>query len=118
MQQVQDTTGTPTQVAPEGLKADQRTPERILQTGLSFWGAKTLLSAVELGRFTELAQDPQSSETLSQRLALHSRSAQDFLDALVALGFLEKEGDRYGNTPETARFLDRNQPSYIGGMLE
>jgi precorrin-6B methylase 2 len=93
-------------------------PEKILQTGLAFWPAKTLLSAIEMGVFTELARGPQAFDTLSARLGLHPRSARDFLDTLVALGFLQREGDRYGNTPETELFLDRKKPSYVGGMLE
>lgn len=94
------------------------TPERILQTGLAFWPSKTLLSAIEMGVFTELARGPEAFDALSGRLGLHPRAARDFLDTLVALGFLERHGDRYGNTPETDLFLDRHKPSYIGGMLE
>lgn len=94
------------------------TPERILQTGLGFWPAKTLLSAVELGVFSELAQGPEPFEALSRRLGLHPRSARDFLDTLVALGFLTRSGDLYTNTPETHQFLDRAKPSYVGGILE
>jgi O-methyltransferase domain/Dimerisation domain len=97
---------------------DQPTPEKILQTGLAFWPSKTLLSAIELGVFTELAPGPQHFDALSGRLGLHPRSARDFLDTLVALGFLQREGDRYGNTPETELFLDRKKASYIGGILE
>lgn len=96
----------------------QLTPEKILQTGLAFWPAKTLLSAIEMGLFTELAHGPESFDSLSGRMGLHPRSARDFLDALVALGFLERTGDRYSNTPETNLFLDRRKPSYIGGILE
>ncbi|PTL84099.1 methyltransferase [Vitiosangium sp. GDMCC 1.1324] len=95
------------------------TPERILQLGLGFWGTKTLLSAVELGLFTVLAEGPQEGAELAERLCLHPRSWRDFLDALVALGMLRRDGDgRYANTPETGTFLDRSQPGYIGGMLE
>ena len=94
------------------------TPDTILQTGMAFWASKTLLSAVELGLFTELAGGPQPLHALSERLALHPRSAHDFLDALVALGFLQRSGDRYANTTETGLFLDRNKPSYVGGILE
>jgi hypothetical protein len=71
-----------------------------------------------MGVFTELAHGPEAFDDLSGRLGLHPRSARDFLDTLVALGFLERTGDRYGNTPETDLFLDRRKPSYIGGMLE
>ncbi len=93
-------------------------PEKILQTGLAFWASKTLLSAIEIGIFSELAHGPQYFDALSGRLGLHPRSARDFLDALVALGFLQRDGEQYANTPETDLFLDRRKPSYIGGILE
>jgi hypothetical protein len=94
------------------------TPERILQTGLGFWASKTLLSAVELGVFTELAREPLDAQALAARLGLHDRSARDFFDTLVALGFLERTDGAYANTAETALFLDREKPSYLGGLLE
>ena len=98
---------------------EQPNPEKILQTGLAFWPAKTLLSAIEMSLFTDLAHHgPERFDSLSGRLGLHPRSARDFLDTLVALGFLNRTGDIYSNTPETDLFLDRKKPSYIGGMLE
>lgn len=98
---------------------EQPNPENILQTGLAFCTAKTLLSAIEMSLFTDLAHHgPESFESLIGRLGLHRRSARDFLDTLVALGFLNRTGDIYSNTPETDLFLDRKKPSYIGGMLE
>lgn len=94
------------------------TPDHILQTGMAFWASKTLLSAVELEVFTELAKEPADLAVLQARLDLHSRGARDFLDALVALGFLRCENGIYQNTPETDLFLDKAKPSYIGGLLE
>jgi hypothetical protein len=85
---------------------------------LAFWPSKTLLSAIEMGVFTELASGAERFEALSGRLGLHPRSARDFLDTLVALGFLTRDGDRYANTVETDLFLDRHKPSYVGGILE
>ena len=93
-------------------------PDHILQVGLGFWASKTLLSAVEMEVFTELAKHPEDLETLRGRLGLHSRSARDFFDALVALKFLERRDGRYYNTPSTDFFLDKRKPSYIGGILE
>jgi hypothetical protein len=90
----------------------------IMQVGLGFWSSKTLLSAVELGLFTTLAKGPMTADEIRERLTLHPRSTRDFLDALVALGFLEREGDRYSNTPDTETFLDRDKPTYLGGILE
>jgi SAM-dependent methyltransferase len=96
------------------------TPDKILQLGSAFWASKTLLSAIELGLFTWLAgKGPQDIESIRQALALHERSARDFLDALVALDMLQRTTDgRYTNTAETEIYLDRNKPSYVGGMLE
>src|SRR5256885_454214 len=94
------------------------TPDHILQIGFSFWACKTLLSAVELELFTELAKHPLERAELQGRLGLHPRSARDFFDALVATGFLERDGDVYRNTPATDLYLDKRKPSYVGGMLE
>jgi hypothetical protein len=90
----------------------------IMQLGLGFWGSKALLSAVELGVFTELAKGPRSVDDLAKKLALHPRGARDFFDALVALGMLKRDNSLYANTPETDLFLDRAKPSYVGGILE
>ncbi len=93
-------------------------PDHILQVGMGFWASKTLLSAIEMGLFTELAGHSEDLETLEGRLGLHRRAARDFLDALVALQFLERREGKYGNTPSSEFFLDKNKPSYIGGVLE
>ena len=94
------------------------TPDGILQLGLAFWGSKTLLTAVEMGLFTSLANGPKDLAALKKEFNLHDRSAKDFLDALVALGMLQRSGEQYSNTPESDLFLDRNKPSYTGGILE
>ena len=100
------------------MSASAPSPDHILQTGLAFWASKTLLSAVEMEVFTELAKGPEDLDSLTGRLGLHRRSSRDFLDALVALGFLERNDGKYSNTPSTDLFLDRHKPSYIGGILE
>src|SRR6202171_830534 len=92
--------------------------DHILQVGLGFWASKTLLSAVEMELFTELAKNPADFDTLQGRLGLHPRSARDFFDALVSLKLLERREGRYYNTPSTDFFLDKRKPSYIGGILE
>src|SRR5262245_22504006 len=109
---------TPTFITGENLRMQPATaqkpaagakpsPEKIMQLGFAFWGSKTLLSAVELGLFTELAKGPQKFADISKKFKLHPRSALDFLDALVALGMLNREGDVYSNTPDTNVFLDK-----------
>ncbi len=90
----------------------------IMHLGLGFQASKTLLSAVELDLFTELAVSPLDAEDLRRRLGLHERGARDFFDALVALGMLERQDGVYSNTPATDLYLDRNKPSFIGEMLQ
>src|SRR4051794_20611190 len=95
--------------------ANQVTPDGIMQLGLGFWGSKTLLSAVELGLFTLLADGPLDAESIRAKLELHPRAMRDFLDALVALGMIARDKDsQYANTPATNEFLDRRKPAYIG----
>lgn len=98
------------------------TPTRIMETGMAFWPAKVLLSAVELGVFTEIGSGARTGEELLKALNLHPRAHPDFFDTLVALKFLERDGDgpgsRYRNTPEAAAFLDRKSPAFLGGFLE
>jgi hypothetical protein len=93
-------------------------PDHILKTGMAFWASKTLLSAVEMELFTELARHPGDLATVQGRLGLHPRAARDFLDALVALGFLRLVDGTYHNSPDADHFLDKAKPSYMGGILE
>ncbi len=97
---------------------DEPTVDYIMQVAFGFWSSKVLLSAVEMELFTELAKEPEDLQTLTGRLGLHLRSARDFLDALVALGFLERTDGKYSNTAATGYFLDKRKPSYAGGLLE
>ena len=95
------------------------TPDRIVKLGLAFRAAKALLSAVELGVFTALAESSLDLDTLRKRVGIDERGARDFFDALVALGMLERdESSRYANTLETDLYLDRQKPTYIGGELD
>lgn len=102
--------------------SDHLDPSYILQTATSFWASKVLLTAVELDLFTVLGDGSMTAAELGEELELHPRGTYDFFDALVALGFLGRDGDgpegRYKNTPSTAAFLDRRSPRYIGGVPE
>jgi SAM-dependent methyltransferase len=97
-------------------------PARILLTATAFWPSKVLLTAIELGLFTELAKKPLDGASLSAALGIRADRSADLFDALVAMGFLNRDGDgkdaTYSNTPDTDLFLDRNKPTYAGGMPE
>ncbi|WP_435623396.1 methyltransferase [Flagellimonas sp.] len=101
---------------------NQINPSKIMQIGMGFWASKTLLTAVNMRLFTHLANGTMTGQEIQNKLALNSRSLFDFLDTLVALGFLNRSGLKenavYGNSDDSALFLDKNKPSYIGGILE
>lgn len=102
----------------------QPDPSKIMQIGMGYWAAKTLLAAVKFGLFTHLAGTKLSGKEIKQRLSLGTtdRHVYDWLDTLVSLGFLQREGimntSVYSNSLDTEVFLDRKKPSYIGGILE
>jgi SAM-dependent methyltransferase len=111
---------TMTTTATSAIKAEvDHSP--ILQTAFAFWSSKVLLSAVEFGLFTQLTDRSLTADELGAELQIHPRGRRDFFDALVAMQFLEREGDgdraRYRNTPATALYLDQESPRYIGGIL-
>lgn len=97
-------------------------PKKILDTGFGFWSSKVLLTAVEMGVFTVLSNKTMTGKELGAALKLHPRGIYDFFDTLVSLGFLRRDGNgpgaQYHNTEETAQFLDKNKPHYVGGILE
>lgn len=96
-------------------------PERILAIVGGVRAAETLFAALELGLFDELAKGPRSVRQLQRALRLDERAVGDFLDNLVTLRLLDREGSGhdaiYLNTREAARFLESNSPSYIGAQL-
>lgn len=97
------------------------TPDRVMQVGMGFWSSKALLCATRLGLFGELAGGARTAGEIRAALGLHGRGLRDFLDALVALGFLERDGlgddAHYRNAPEADAFLDPAKPAYVGGFL-
>lgn len=100
---------------------DRLDPGPILQTAFAFWSSKVLLTAVAFGVFTKLGKRRISGAELGAELDLHPRSISDFFDALVAMKFLDREGDgpsaKYFNTPTGAIYLDEKSPRYVGGIL-
>lgn len=102
--------------------SENLTPEKILETGLSFLPSKILLTAVEFEIFTTLGANSMTGVELAEKTGIHERGIYDFFDALVALGFLQRKGDgaisRYRNSVESEKFLDKNRPEYVGGFLE
>lgn len=101
------------------------TPATIMEIGSGFWASKVLLSALKFELFTQLAS--KGTMTAAQikkdfNWKCTERNVFDFLDTLTGFGFLSREGiletATYSNGRDTNVFLDKNKPSYIGGILE
>ncbi|HLY71307.1 MAG TPA: methyltransferase [Puia sp.] len=108
-----------------GPQINEPTPSGIMQIGTGFWASKILLSAIRFQLFTLLAVQkkmPAKNIKASLNLNCTDRHIYDYLDALTAFGFLNREGILetavYSNSIDTDTFLDKNKPSYIGGLLE
>ena len=101
---------------------DHVDPSRIMQIGMGFWASKILLAAVDFDIFTLLAGGAKDAHEIKKATRLHERSLYDFLDSLVALGFLKRTGVRetakYSNAKDVDTFLVDGKKSYIGGLLK
>ena len=94
----------------------------VLRTAFAFWSSKVLLTAVEFGVFTRLGDRALTGAELGAELGMHPRGIADFFDSLVAMKFLDRDGDgpaaRYRNTDVGRLYLDATSPRYVGGILE
>jgi 2-polyprenyl-3-methyl-5-hydroxy-6-metoxy-1,4-benzoquinol methylase len=106
----------------ETKKSTRVDPSRIMQVGMGFWASKILLAAVDFDIFTLLAGGAKDAHEIKRATGLHNRSLYDFLDALVALGFLKRIGLRdsakYSNAEDVNTFLVEGKSTYIGGLLK
>ena len=90
----------------------------IMLVGWSFMRSKLLMAALDVGLFAQLGKEPGTAEGVAARLGLHPRGSRDFLDALAALGLLERDdAGVYRNAPAAAACLIPGRQGYVGGFL-
>lgn len=93
-------------------------PVPLMELASAFWAFKALAAAHELDLFTHLSGTAgMTFEDLANLLGIEKRPAELLLTACAALGLLQKQGDRYGNTPLAEEFLVRHKPYYFGGLV-
>jgi SAM-dependent methyltransferase len=93
------------------------TPESILQIASGFMAAKHLFVANEIGLFDRLAHGPATLDTLAELTGIDRARVRILADALVALGLIERRGDRYRNGPAAATFLGGGGPTDLRPLL-
>ncbi len=99
------------------MQEDSWTPGRILDTAGGYWQPCTLMAAVELDVFTCIGGEHLTAEEVARRVGGHRRATACLLDALTAMGLLEKSGGRYRNRDAARRHLCRDAPDYMGYMV-
>lgn len=96
--------------------AQQLTPARIFSTLNAFKQSQALKAAIELELFTAIGEGNDTAAKLALRLQASERGCRILCDFLTVDGFLTKSGEHYALTPESALFLDRKSPAYIGSV--
>lgn len=97
---------------------DRPTPDRVMQFITGGWACTILGAGVRHGVFTALEGNPDTTENVAAKTGISARGAQALLDGLTGLGLLTLSAGRYQNSPESAVYLVKDKPSYLGGMAE
>jgi SAM-dependent methyltransferase len=95
----------------------QPTPERIFETLNAHQETAALRGAIDLNLFTAIDEGAATAADVAAKLNVPLRGVRILCDYLVIIGFLTKQGDRYSLTPDSAMFLSRRSPAYLGGMV-
>ncbi len=93
-------------------------PERFFEAVNAYQRSAALKAAVELELFTAVAEGNRDAHSIAARCDASERGVRILSDFLVINGFLTKDEGGYGLTPDSAVFLDRRSPAYMGGALE
>jgi 2-polyprenyl-3-methyl-5-hydroxy-6-metoxy-1,4-benzoquinol methylase len=91
-------------------------PERIFGALNAFQSSAALKTAIELDIFTVIAEGADRANAIAQRVNAAERGVRILCDYLTIDGFLTKNADRYGLTQESAIFLNRHSPAYMGTL--
>ena len=103
--------------SPIEARADA-TPFRLFQAINAFQLTEAIHSAIDLDIFTAIAAGHNTALALAQNRGIAERGARILCDFLVVHEFLRKSGDHYSLTDDSAKFLDRKSPAYMGSCTE
>lgn len=93
-------------------------PALIFDTVNAYQQSAAIKAAIELDLFTAIAEGSESAQEIAEKCGASPRGTRILCDYLTVVGFLTKESDRYRLTPDSAMFLDRRTPAYIGGIVD
>ena len=96
----------------------QPTPQLFFQTINSYQRTEALKAAIELEVFTAIGEGNSAVPEIAKRCQTSERGMRILCDYLCIMGFLAKGGGRYSLTRDSAVFLDKRSPAYLGGAIE
>jgi hypothetical protein len=96
----------------------QPTPERFFGAINAYGQTEAMKAAVELEVFTAIAEGNTTAAAIAERCKASERGVRTLCDFLTIHGFLTKDGTQYGLTQDSAVFLNRKSPAYMGGVIE
>jgi len=105
-------------MAPETQTANQPTPALLFDTINAHQRTEAIKAAIELSLFSAIAAGNTSAHEIAQTCGASQRGTRILCDYLVIIGFLTKQDDKYGLTADSAMFLDKNSPAYMGTVIE
>jgi SAM-dependent methyltransferase len=99
------------------MASPELTPGQLLELSGSFWKTCTLHAGVKLDVFTALGDDARTAEAVAEDAGLSVDAAERLMNALAAMGLMEKDAGRFSNTETARRFLVKDSAAYIGYMV-
>jgi 2-polyprenyl-3-methyl-5-hydroxy-6-metoxy-1,4-benzoquinol methylase len=105
-------------MAPEAQPGQQPSPAHLFDTFNAYQRTQSLKTGIELGVFTIIAEGNTTAKTIADKCGASERGIRILCDFLVISGFLTKDGNAYGLTPDSAMFLDKHSPAYMGTVSE
>jgi predicted nicotinamide N-methyase len=105
-------------MAPDTQTATQPTPALLFDTINAHQRTEAIKAAIELSLFTAIAAGKQTASEIAQAVGASERGTRILCDYLVIIGFLNKQGNNYGLTADSAMFLDQSSPAYMGTVIE
>src|SRR5437870_6668426 len=101
-------------MAPEAQTGKQPTPALMFDTFNAYQRTQAIKTAIELEVFTAIGEGNTTAKAIAARCGASARGTRILCDFLTIIGFLTKEGNNYGLTPDSAMFLDKRSPAYMG----
>ena len=92
-------------------------PNTIREFVASFQKSRILLSGFELDIFTNVDESGTTNKQIANNLHLDEHACERLMNALVSLGFLEKQNQLFFNTADSFAFLSKKSSDYLGGLM-